>query len=255
MRPTERFSTRVADYARYRPSYPAAAIEVLAARCGLGAGAMVAEIGSGTGILTARLLASGAEVYAVEPNDGMREAAEAHLAGQPRFHSVNGSAEATTLPADSVDLWVAGQAFHWFDGLKARAEALRIVRGGGFGAMLWNERPAQPDAFLADYERLLEQYSAEYTQIKARRADEPSMRAFFGGAMELASFPNEQRLDYEGLRGRLMSSSYTPEAGDAQYPPMLAALRALFDRHATHGEVVFGYRTLVYFAPLGPRSA
>jgi len=254
MRSTERFSSRVESYVRFRPSYPRAAIELLVARCGLNSRAVVADVGSGTGILTEQLLLIGAQVHAVEPNDGMRAAAEAQLRGRAGFVSVKGTAEATTLPPASVDLLVAGQAFHWFDVPRARIEALRIVKSGGCGALLWNERPVDADAFLADLERVLLAYAAEYAQITASRADEASMRAFFGGTMELATFPNQQRLDFEGLKGRLMSSSYAPEPGHPQHEPMIAALRAVFDHHQQSGEIVYPYRTLVYFAPL-QRSA
>lgn len=248
--PTERFTGRVDNYARYRPSYPAAAIDLLEARCGLSPTAVVADIGSGTGILTELLLARGAMVLGVEPNQGMREAAEARLAAQARFRSVNGTAEATTLPTGSVDLLVVGQAFHWFDGERARREALRVLKRGAFAALLWNERPQELTPFLADYEILLRRHAPEYVQIVARRADVESMRRFFGGAMELETFPNEQTFDFQGLQGRLLSSSYAPEPGDAQYEPMLAGLRELFDRHEQAGKVAFAYRTLVYFGPL-----
>jgi SAM-dependent methyltransferase len=212
----------------------------------------VADIGSGTGILTQLLLQKGASVIAVEPNDAMRAAAQAQLAGTPRLASVRGTAEATTLPADSVDLWVAGQAFHWFEVARARSEALRVIRAGGYGALLWNERPPEASAFLADYEALLLRHAAEYAKITASRADEASMREFFGGGMELATFANEQTLDFAGLTGRLMSSSYAPEPGHPQYAPMMAGLRELFQRHQRSGTIVFPYRTLVYFGQLRP---
>jgi SAM-dependent methyltransferase len=249
---TERFTTRVDDYARYRPGYPAAAIELLQERCGLSALAGVADVGSGTGILTELLLKSGARVFGVEPNDRMRVVAEAALHGYPRFVSVHGSAEDTTLPVGSVDLVVAGQAFHWFDTARARTEALRIARAGAWGTLLWNERPLEPPAFLVDYEALLHKHAAEYARIAASRADEARMREFFGGAMQLAAYPNHQVLDFEGLKGRLMSSSYAPEPGHAQHEPMMVALRELFDRHARDGTVVFPYRTLVYYGQLKP---
>lgn len=252
MRPTERFSSRVENYARYRPSYARGAIDLLERRCGLGPAAVVADIGSGTGILTEQLLGSGAVVMAIEPNDDMRAAAEARLGGEPRFRSLRGSAEATELPDASVDLLVAGQAFHWFDAARARREALRVVRKSGWGALLWNERPAQATPFLDDYEALLTRCAPEYATIKASRADEASMRDFFGGAMELAAFPNQQSFDLAGLEGRLMSSSYAPEAGHPQHEPMLAGLKELFARHACGGRVEFPYQTLVYFGPLKP---
>src|SRR5438309_3618521 len=191
-RPTERFSSRVEHYVRYRPSYPSAAIDLLKTRCGLSPAAVVADIGSGTGILTELLLASGAQVIGVEPNDAMRAAAEARFRAQARFRSVNGTAEATTLPPASIDLLVPGQAFHWFDVDRARREALRLLGSGAFAALLWNERPPEPTAFLTDYEALLLRHAAEYAQIAASRADEASMRRFFGGAMELAGFPHWQ---------------------------------------------------------------
>ena len=248
--PTERFSSRVADYVRYRPSYPRAALELLQRRCGLAAGAVVADLGSGTGILTQLLLESGAEVIGVEPNDGMRAAAEHALAGNRRFRSVRGCAEASTLASGSVDLLVAGQAFHWFDVAGARREALRVLRPGGFGALLWNEHPSAGSAFLADYEALVRRHAPEYDQVIGSRADEARMREFFGAPLELATFPNQQRFTFEGLRGRLMSSSYAPEAGDPQHAPLIAGLQQVFARHAHAGTVVFPYVTLVYFAQL-----
>jgi SAM-dependent methyltransferase len=250
MRASERFSSRVDDYARYRPSYPPPALELLRDRCGLIPGAAVADVGSGTGILTELLLKCGAEVFAVEPNDGMRAAAEAQLRHDPRFHSVAGSAEATTLAPGSVDLLVAGQAFHWFDPQRARLEALRVLRPGAWAALLWNERPPEASPFLADYEALLTRHAPEYTRITASRADVGTMRGFLGEAMEVRAFPNQQILDFEGLRGRLMSSSYAPEPGSAGYEPMIGVLREVFDRHERAGRITMPYSTLVYFAPL-----
>ena len=250
--PTERFSSRVANYVRYRPSYPPAAIDLLQTRCGLGATTVVADVGSGTGILARLLLARGARVVGVEPNDGMRAAAEALLAGDTRFRSVKGSAEATTLEPASVDLFVAAQAFHWFKADRARHEALRIARPGAFGALRWNERPPAASACLTESEAVVRRHAPEYDQVVGSRAEEASMRAFLGGHMELATFANEQVFDQEGLAGRLMSSSYAPEPGDPEHAPMLAELRQIFDRHACEGKVVFPYVTLVYYGRLKP---
>lgn len=250
--PGERFTTRADNYARYRPGYPAAAVTLLKQRCGLSPQAVVADVGSGTGILTALLLESGAQVIGVEPNDAMRAAAEAALRSRPRFRSVNGTAEDTKLAPQSVDLLAAGQAFHWFDAPRARLEALRVIRTGGWGALLWNERPRTATAFLADYEAMLMRHAPQYATITASRANEASMREFFGGSMESATFPNQQDLDFEGLQGRLMSSSYAPEPGEPEHAPMMSALRQLFDAHAREGRVVLPYETLVYFACLKP---
>jgi SAM-dependent methyltransferase len=247
---TERFSSRVENYVRYRPSYPAAVLELLSVRCGLAATSTVADVGSGTGILTELLLETGAEVFAVEPNLEMRAAAERLLSDYGRFRSVAGTAEATTLPQASVDLITASQAFHWFDVQKSRHELGRILRPRGWVALIWNERPLEPVPLLDDYEALLRRHAPEYDRVRELRADEAKMRDFFGRRPESAVFPNRQTFDYAGLEGRLMSSSYAPEPGHTQHEPMIAGLRNLFDRHNRAGKVLFPYRTLVYFGRL-----
>ena len=244
---TERFSSRVENYIKYRPSYPAAVLELLSARCGLGAQSTVAVVGSGTGILTELLLETGAEVFAVEPNRGMREAAERLLSDYGRFRSIDATAEATMLPSASVDLITASQAFHWFDVQKSRLELKRIVRPTGWVALIWNERPVEPVPLLDEYDALLRRHCPEYEKVKNMRADEAKIRDFLGRRPEVAVFANRQVFDYAGLEGRLMSSSYVPEPGHPEHEPLIAGLREIFDRHNRAGKVHFPYRTLVYF--------
>jgi SAM-dependent methyltransferase len=247
---TERFSSRVENYVKYRPSYPAAVLELLSVRCGLAATSTVADVGSGTGILTELLLETGAEVVAIEPNREMRAAAERLLSDYGRFRSVAGSAEATTLPDSCVDLITASQAFHWFDVQKSRRELGRILRPRGWVALIWNERPLEAVPLLDEYDTLLRRHAPDYDRVREMRADESKMRDFFGRRPEVAVFPNRQTFDYSGLEGRLMSSSYAPEAGHPEHEPMIAGLRNLFERHSRAGKVLFPYRTLVYFGQL-----
>jgi SAM-dependent methyltransferase len=248
---TERFSSRVDNYAKYRPSYPWEVVDLLAHECRLGAKTPVADVGAGTGILTELLLKAGAEVFAIEPNADMRRRAEELLDRYPLFRSVNGTAEATTLPDARVDLIVAGQAFHWFDPLAARREFSRVLRPLGWIALIWNERPLGAYAFLDDYDALLKAHAPEYDQVSSRRVDEDAIRRFFEpGAWRLATFANRQEFDYEGLKGRLLSSSYAPEPGDPNHEPMMTGLRSVFERHARGGRVPFDYRTLVYYGRL-----
>jgi SAM-dependent methyltransferase len=248
---TERFSSRVANYIRYRPSYPVAVLELLSVKCGLAATSTVADIGSGTGILTELLLETGAEVFAVEPNSGMREAAEQLLSDYGRFRSVSGTAEATTLPDACVDLITASQAFHWFDVQKSSQEFRRILRPRAWVALIWNERPVEEVPLLDDYDALLRRHAPEYDRVREMRVDEGKMRDFFGHRPKTAVFPNRQTFDYAGLEGRLMSSSYAPESGHPEHEPMIAGLRELFERHNRAGKVIFPYRTLVYFGQPG----
>ena len=242
---SDRFLGRAAAYAKHRPSYPAAAIDLLEARCGLRPGAEAVDLGSGTGILSALLLKRGARVVGIEPNGEMRSYADSTLGGQ--FRSESGTAECTGMPDRSFDLMVCGQAFHWFDPGKARVEALRILKPGAWAALLWNERPKSVVPFLEDYEALLRRYAPEYDAVTRLRAQADGMRQFFGYAPELATFANEQRLDFEGVEGRVMSSSYAPMPDRPEHAPLMAGLRQVFDRHQRDGRIIFPYRTLVYF--------
>ncbi|MDP8950409.1 MAG: class I SAM-dependent methyltransferase [Actinomycetota bacterium] len=156
--PTQRFTNRVDHYVKYRPSYPRAALDLLKTECGLTSASLVADVGSGTGILSELFLENGNRVFGIEPNERMRETGERRLGRHPRFTSVAGTAEATTLDGDSVDFVVAGQAFHWFDPERARAEFSRILKPGGWVALVWNLRRKDATPFLAAYERLLEVY-------------------------------------------------------------------------------------------------
>lgn len=247
--PRARFTDRVADYVRYRPDYPAAVLEALQA-LGLGRESVVADVGSGTGIFAALLLRSGAQVYGLEPNEAMRSAAEALLGGEPRFHSMAGSAEATGLGDSSVDLVTAAQAFHWFDAETSRAEFRRILRPGGWVALVWNHRREGSTPFLAAYEELLQRYGTDYAAVNHRQIDPAQLAAFYGGGVELRTFPHAQQLDREGLRGRLFSSSYTPRAGDPAREPMLRELEEIFDRHERGGQVTIEYDTELYVGRL-----
>ncbi len=155
-----RFSNRAEIYARYRPRYPDAVIACLTDACGLSPSATVADVGAGTGILTELFLRNGNPVYAVEPNAAIRGVAEAQLQGTPDFHSIDGRAEATTLPKNSVDFVVAGQAFHWFEPVATRREFRRILKPGGWIALIWNDRRLDSTPFMRAYHELLDEFGA-----------------------------------------------------------------------------------------------
>ena len=247
-----RFSSRVDNYIQYRPGYPTGVIETLRAECGLSAASLVADIGSGTGLLARLFLELGCTVTCVEPNGEMRAAGERLLAGYPQVASLPGSAEETGLPEASQDFVTAGQAFHWFNPPAARAEFRRVLRPSGWVALVWNQRRMASSAFLRDYEALLQTYATDYNQVNHRNVEEDpeTIPAFFGGRYQVASFDNAQHFDFEGLRGRLLSSSYSPEADQPGYEQMLAELRRIFDHHQHNNRVVFEYDTRLYYGHL-----
>lgn len=247
---TSRFSDRVENYIRYRPGYPADAFNALKKECGLTASHVIADIASGTGIWTRTLLENENHVFGVEPNVDMRLAGERLLAKFPKFTSIAGSAEATTLADGSVDFVTSAQAAHWFNQAAARREFVRILKPGGWLALLWNEREVDTTPFLRDYEHLLLTYGTDYEDVRHERTTD-SVNEFFDPApYEERVFANRQEFDYAGLEGRLLSSSYAPGPGHPKHEPMLRELRRIFDSRAVHGRVAFDYKTRVYFGRL-----
>jgi SAM-dependent methyltransferase len=245
-----RFDDRVANYVAYRPSYPAGLIDFLRDELGATRGATVADVGAGTGMLSELLLKEGCAVVGVEPNDAMRAVAESRLKSYPNFKSVRGTAEATTLESSSVDLVMAAQAFHWFDAVRARAEFRRILKPNGSVALLWNMRRIDATPFLGDYEQLLREFGTDYAQVNCEQVSEERIASFFGGEFDVRSFDNFQAVDFAGLQGRLLSSSYVPLEGHPNYEPMLARLRQLFDAHQQDGRVLIEYDARVYHGRL-----
>ena len=187
-------------------------------------------------------------MFAVEPNDAMRGAAEAELRGDPNFVSVKGTAEATGLRDHSVSLVTCAQAFHWFDAAKARREFVRILAPGGSCALVCNTAVVDASDFAAGYERIKEEFGTDFTRVRHETLEKAGrFDAFFGaGRWERRVFANSQTLDFAGLRGRLLSSSYAPRQGHPRHPAMLAALRELFDRCQQGGAVRMEYETELF---------
>jgi SAM-dependent methyltransferase len=247
---TTRFSDRVNAYVRHRPGYPDAVLDILHGEAGLATGATVADVGAGTGISSRILLDGGHPVVAVEPNAAMRAAAEAALGGDPRFRVVDGTAENTGLPDASVEAAVAFQAFHWFDAPRARAEWRRILRPGGLAVIIWNARRREGSGFLRGYEALLLRHGTDYAGVNHENVTDDTLRGFFGGAYTRRTAENRQVFDQAGLEGRLVSSSYAPNAGEPGHDDMIRDLRRLFDETQRDGRVVMEYETQILFARL-----
>jgi len=243
--PTQRFSSRVDNYQRFRPDYPIEIIDLLRRQCGLTPNSLIVDVAFGTGIFTRLLLENGNRVIGVEPNEDMRRAGEEFLAAYPQFQSVAGTAESTTLPERSVDIITAAQAAHWFDRAKARREFARILKPGGWVVLIWNVRSLDSTPFAKDYEQLLEYYGTDYKDVR-HAGKESSVPEFFLGSFQQRIFDWRQEFDYAGLEGRLLSSSYTPQAGDPRFQPMLDELRRIFDAHQVNGLISFDYDTRVY---------
>jgi len=248
--PTQRFSSRVDNYVRYRPGYPSDVVDLLKSECGLTPDSVIADIASGTGIFTQLLLANGNPVFGVEPNAKMRQAGDEFLADYPRFTSVAGTAEATTLPDHSVDIVTAAQAAHWFDRAKARCEFIRILRPRRWTVLVWNERRTGSTSFLREYEHLLLACGTDYTEVRHERTTDEIDSFFAPSPYQSRVFEMRQECDYAALEGRLLSSSYVPGPEHPSYASMLHELHRLFETHQGGGHVWLEYDTRVYFGQL-----
>jgi SAM-dependent methyltransferase len=251
--PKLRFSNRAAEYANYRPGYTREILSFLEEKCDLTNDSVVADVGSGTGILSKLLLHSGNRVLGIEPNDEMREAAEGLLGHHPRFESVAGAAEATTLANGSVVFIIAGNSFHWFDHHAARAEFLRVLKPSGRVAIVWNVRRKTGVPFLEDLERLLSEHRVDDSGVEAASYKNIYERteAFFGaGGFETTRFPTAQSLDFEGLKGLVLSYSSMPAEGEPGSGAMLHDLEGVFRANESGGQVTMEYVVRVYCGSL-----
>jgi SAM-dependent methyltransferase len=247
-----RFTRTVENYVKYRPGYPFEVVEFLQRTCQLTDAAVVVDVASGTGFLAEIFLKNGNQVIGIEPNADMRAAGQQHLRNYPRFTSISATAETTTLDANSVDLITAGQAFHWFDKEKSRQEFARILKPDGWVALVWNiARNKTP--FMVAYEQIWLNYLAPpSTSIETdRQAIEADLRTWYApGIVNFESFNNSQVVDFDGLRGRILSSSYSPAPEHPKYSPMLEELEAIFQAHQVNGKVTIEYECRVCYGQL-----
>lgn len=247
MKTTERFSNRVENYVKYRPNYPQEVLELFRTEMNLTQNSIIADIGSGTGISSKIFLENGNFVYGIEPNEAMRNAAENFLKDFPKFQSIDATAENTTLADDSVDFVIAAQAFHWFDKHKTFLEFQRILKRKSFIVLIWNERLLDATPFLVGYEKLLLEFGTDYKAVRHDKINDEVLKDFFQSDFRKATFENVQIFDYQGLKGRLLSSSYTPNEENSRFAEMLEKLKMLFAEHQKSDTIEFLYSTQIYY--------
>jgi SAM-dependent methyltransferase len=245
-----RFSNRVDNYIKFRPDYPSEILAFLKQKGFLKSDSLIADIGSGTGISAELFLKQGYNVIGVEPNKEMREAGERLLSGYTNFKSVDAMAESTGLENESVDLIIAGQAFHWFDKEKSKVEFKRILKPGGVVVLMWNDRRTDTTQFLQAYEDFIKMFATDYLQVNHKNIDEKIFNSFFEGDYQMESFLNYQYFDLDGLKGRILSSSYMPAEGHKDFDFMMSVLKKIFTRFQDEGKVTIEYDTKLYYGEL-----
>lgn len=248
---TERFTDTVKSYCAARPGYPIDVLELLIKECGLIKDNVIADIGSGTGLLSRLFLDYGNTVYGVEPNLAMRQAGKDYLKQYSNFYTIAGRAEATLLPDQSMDFVMSGTAFHWFDPVKTKQEFYRIAKSRAWIVILWNVRDTKNSSLVRDYEQLIRCYNTDYCTSAASKWNRLELENFFKPYdMKTACFDNRQPLNWEGLKARLLSASYSLRPGNANYATMLDKLRQIFEQYQQQGIVDFLYKTKLYYTRL-----
>jgi SAM-dependent methyltransferase len=245
LQPTRRFTNRVENYIKYRPSYPPEIVDFLEENLGLQKDHRIADIGSGTGLFAEILLQKGYKVIGIEPNEEMRKAAALRLAAFPGFRVRDHRAERTGLRSESVDMLTVAQAFHWMEPARTKKEFARILKKDGHIILAWNLRQKNTP-FLQAYEEIHERFGTDYTASKM--VNDESIRSFYlPHSTGVKTFQNAQRMDFEALKGQLLSSSYIPLPGQPEYDKMIALLAEIFVRYNDLGFVNMEFETKLYW--------
>ena len=251
LKPTERFSSRVEAYRRFRSRYPGEIIALLEERCALTRESVVADVGAGTGMLAELFLANGNRVFAVEPNADMRAACEELVARYPHLTCVDGTAEETHLADRSVDFVAVGRALHWFDQEKCRPEFVRILREGGW-VVLANQGPdRRSESVIREFQDILKTHGLDYAHMRKRYDIESAARKFFAHSeFHEMEFASPEEMTYEELEGFTLSLSVTPQPGHPGFPAMQQALRQYFAHHESGGKIRMPMTCKIHFGQL-----
>ncbi len=243
----EKFLGKATLYAKFRPTYPTAAIDYLYTAIGFDENCKIADIGAGTGILSNLLLQRGSAVVCVEPNDDMLATAKQALSDHPKVQFVKASAEQTMLQDHSVDFITVAQAFHWFDRRPFRAECDRILKKGGKVVLLWNHQ-AHTDTIRVEMAEINRRFCPDFKGFSGGSAQHADAYTDFfkDGLCTYKTFPNDLYADENNFIGRCLSSSYAPKEDSPLYTAYLAALRTLFNTHSKDGLLVMPNKTHLY---------
>lgn len=243
----DRFNDKAEKYEKYRPSYPKESLEIIQEQChlALNNNIFIADIGSGTGKFTELLLEKDCNVYAIEPNDNMREIAEAKFIDNPNYNSINSNAENTGLDDNSVDLITVAQALHYFDIEKAKDEFKRILKSNSKVVLLWNFRYRESD-FMKEYEKIVYTFHSKDLQptFAQDKMNESVYNKLFSEYKDF-SIPYTQELDFNDLWGRVLSSNHAPKKNDPNYNKLYKNIKELFDKYQHNKKIKFEYHTKV----------
>jgi ubiquinone/menaquinone biosynthesis C-methylase UbiE len=236
---TERFSGRVQAYLAYRPRFPREIVPFLREHGALRSGAVIADVGAGTGMLAEIFLEAGHRVLAVEPNVEMLEACRVLAAQHPALEVVEGSAEATTLPDASVDLIAVGRAMHWFDWPRAHREFQRILKPGGWVLVATNGHRDSGAPVSNRLSEILRKWRTDSAEADTRRDFSDRLQEFLDtSSWQRTTLHHAMTVDFATLLGYAESLTAIPRPGERGYDGMVAELRAVFEEYQRDGMLV-----------------
>lgn len=245
------FSGRAQDYVQFRIDYPSTLKNFLMKEFGKHSQFQVADMGSGTGLLARWFLELGMSVYGVEPNEDMRREGERYLHSYKNFKCIKGSAEHSTLPDSSMDLVVAGNAFHWFDPEKSKKEFRRILKANGKVFLIrtdWKEFPHQR---MKEYDRIVVKYCKGRGGVVTNpNIEKEYIQKFFSQYTTHSLGESETLYTLEQLKGRFLSTSYSPKQGHPDYAEAMIELETLFRTYEKKGAFSFGIIATIQYGSL-----
>lgn len=228
------FSAKAENYHRYRWDYAPEAIEATISLAHLTGSSVIADFGAGTGILTKHFVNRVNHVYAIEPSDEMRHYAEQQLGHHSSVSVIKGTAEATHLPDQSVDLIMAAHAIHWFDPTPTYQEIQRIMRKDGRLALFRNRHLTVEQN--ASFTKLMSPEFGVNPAIKPPIPHDEAVLFYFGeGNFQRQTFPFAYQEGWAEFFGSLLSISNTPEPAHPLFPVFEQEARAMFERHSANG--------------------
>jgi len=234
-----KFSDKADNYAKYRQGYSEDILEYFS-EYGFSSNSIVADVGSGTGKLTKIFLENGNTVYAIKPNDNMRNIADSLLNGFKNYISINGSAENSTLQNGIIDFVVVGQAFHWFDAPKALIEFKKILKKNGVLSIIWYHRKTDTP-FWKGYENILKDNIPEYKGSNYRNFTDEIMEKYFSGDYKKVEKIYSRELDFVELLGSFSSSSYTPKEDTIEYRNLSKLLNGIFIKYMKNNKIISNF--------------
>ncbi|KNY25844.1 class I SAM-dependent methyltransferase [Pseudobacteroides cellulosolvens] len=247
MNSKDKFTNKVTDYIKYRPSYPKELIDYIEIEAGLADDSIVADVGAGTGIFTMLLANKVGKVYAVEPNFNMRTACIQYCSDLNNFAAVDGSAEDTNLSDKSVDYVTVAQAFHWFDRQKTKVEFQRILKPHGKAILIWNSRVPESE-LIKENDELCRSLCPEFSGFSGGSGFSPLLYSDFfkDGYCEYREFDNNRLLTLESYIGSSLSASYAPSERDENYKSFIDGLTSLFHKYSNNSVLILPNRTRCY---------